>query len=139
MNPRRSRQVRLGCRLSHPRLRSGVFDGSQLTRIRGTLILAHERDALDRTFLGSYALPRDRSNSITRSVRIFDPTAVEVVWAFRQAVTVLLRVDHAGVPPVKQLEEVVLRLPMRAKIADQELGEGRVLDAHLLLAALAER
>jgi hypothetical protein len=49
------------------------------------------------------------------------------------------RVDLAGVAAVQQLEQVVLRLAVLAEVADQALGQRGVLDAHVLLAAFAQR
>src|SRR6266566_3212548 len=97
------------------------------------------RDALDRTFLGAHGGSRERLHHFPGAFRIGDPLRIELVGTGRDAAIAVARVDHAGVAAMDQLEEMVLRLAGRARVADQRLGELGVLDAVILLAAFAER
>src|ERR1700748_1383300 len=96
-------------------------------------------NALDRAFLGTYRGPRKGFDHFPRSFRIGDPFGVEFVRTGRDPAVTVARIDHAGVAAMDELEEMVLRLPGLARVADQCLGELGVLHAIILLATFAER
>src|SRR5579883_6905 len=97
------------------------------------------RDAFDRAFLGADGRARQGLDHGARALGIGDPLLVEVIRADRFAAHILAGVDLAGVAAMHQLEEVILRLHVAPRIADQRLRELRILDAHILFAAFAER
>src|SRR5690606_19651101 len=75
---------------------------------------------------------------VARLLGVHHPGAVELERAVGHPAVAVTGVVDAGVPAVQQLEQVVLRLVVGARVAnlrDRQLG---VLDAHLLLAAFAE-
>src|ERR1700733_1702362 len=96
------------------------------------------RDAFDRALVGSDGRPGQRLDHGARAFRIGDPLLVEVVWTDRFTADVLAGIDLAGVAAVHQLEQMVLRLHVAPRIADQRLRELGVLNAHVLFAALAQ-
>ena len=97
------------------------------------------RNAVDRAFVGPDRRPGHRLDHFARAFGIVDPFLVEVVGAGRDALRAFAGIDHAGIAAMQQLEEMVLRLAVAARIADQALRQSRVLDAVFLLAGLAQR
>ncbi len=97
------------------------------------------RNALDRTFLGSYRGPCNGLDHFAGAIGICDPLLVKVVRTYGFTTNVFTRVDLAGIAAVYEFEEMIFRLHVVARVADQRLGECGVLDAVILLAALAER
>src|SRR3984957_20958023 len=101
---------------------------------RGQLI----RDALDRALVVSCGRAGHRLDLFTGAFRIGNPVLVEIVRTGRDTARAFARIDHAGIAAMNQLVEVVLRLAVAARIADQALRELSILDAVLLLTSLAE-
>src|SRR5437899_4515754 len=97
------------------------------------------RDALDRAFGGPRGRTGHRLDHVPRAFRIGDPVLVEIIGAGRDAARALAGIDHPGVAAMDQLVEMVLRLAVAARIADQMFRQLGILDAVILLAALAER
>ena len=97
------------------------------------------RQAVDRRFVGADGVAGESLGTFARGLGVLDPVGVEAVGAGGQALVAFARVQHAGVAAVQQHEEVVLRLAVAAKVADQALAERRALDAHFFFAALAQR
>ncbi len=95
--------------------------------------------------------PRSEHSSVPTVLRVKPSTisrvpsgsaihfVVELVRACRDAAVAFAGIDHSGVAAVHQLEEMVFRLAVLARIADQHLRQLGVLDAVFLLAAFAER
>src|SRR6185437_13863029 len=121
---RTPRRARSSC----GRRAGGAPPARSLSAMRGRLLV---RDSLDWTFVGSDGRPG--------ALGVGDPLFVEVVRAGGYPARVFARVDLARVAPMDELEQVVLRLHVPARIADQSLRQLRVLDTVVLLAALAER
>src|SRR5690606_38292440 len=71
-------------------------------------------------------------------LRVHHPGAIELERAVGHPAVAVTGVVDAGVPAVQQLEQVVLRLVVGARVADLRDRQLGVLDAHLLLAAFAE-
>ena len=69
---------------------------------------------------------RDRLDLRLRLRRVLDPRLVEGERALGDALVAVARRVDAGVPSVEQLEQVVLRLVGRARVADRRDGELRV-------------
>src|SRR6185437_4900345 len=129
---RTPRRARSSC----VRRAGGAPPARSLSAMRGRLLV---RDSLDWTFVGSDGRPGDRLDHRPRALGVGDPLFVEVVRAGGYPARVFARVDLARVAPMDELEQVVLRLHVPARIADQSLRQLRVLDTVVLLAALAER
>src|SRR5450830_711111 len=97
------------------------------------------RYARHRTLRRAGSLARDRFDLSTCSLRIVDPGLVEVERAIGNASGRFAGIDLAGIAAVQKFEEVVLRLPVAARItdgADRQLG---ILNAHFLGLAFAQR
>src|SRR5436190_2399878 len=79
------------------------------------------RDAVDRALVGPNRRTGHRLDHFARAFGIVDPFLVEVIGACRDALRAFAGIDHAGIAAMQQLEEVVLRLAVAARVADQAL------------------
>src|SRR5579875_2915022 len=104
--------------------------------MRGRLLVWN---SLDWALLGANRRTGDRFNHRAGRFRIGHPLLIKVVGTHRLAARILTRIDPPRISPVQQLEEMVLRLHVAPRVANQRLGELRVLNAVLLLSAFAER
>ena len=75
---------------------------------------------------------------LARLLGVGDPGAVELERTLRQAPVAIAGRLQAAVAAVEDLEQVVLRLIVGARIADLRKRQLGVLDTHFLLAALTE-
>src|SRR5439155_24571080 len=126
---------RIAIPLSWLRRPQAIGAGLADLAMRGGLV----RNSLDRAFVNTNRRSRERLHHLARAFGIGDPLAVEIVWACRHSAVALAGIDLAGIAAMHQLEEMVFRLSGPACIADQRLGDRRILDAVIVLAAFAER
>src|SRR5579859_1401220 len=76
-------------------------------------------NAGNRRFVRADSGAGDRFHHLAGCVRIGDPFLVEVVGACGHTLVAFVGVDQAGVTAVQQLEQVVFRLHVLARVPDQ--------------------
>src|SRR5450830_900106 len=91
-----------------------------------------------RTLRRAGGLARNRFDLGACRLRIVDPGLVEIEGTIGHAGRRFAGVDLAGVTAMQQLEQMVLRLPVAARVADRADRQFGILDAHLFGLAFAQ-